>query len=108
MNSFGDKIVFAQIKEGREQLKALNAALKQAFEAAGFDCEDRYTPHVTVIKVSLKKKEEPSELPCFQTGGKKAKGGIPREAFNQFVNQNFGTQVLHTGHNALNMVTSNC
>ena len=51
MNSFGDKIVFAQIKEGRDQLIALNAALRQAFEAAGFDCEDRYTPHVTLMKV---------------------------------------------------------
>ena len=51
MNSFGDKIVFARIKDGRDQLIALNAALKQAFVAAGFDCEDRYTPHVTVIKV---------------------------------------------------------
>ena len=51
MNSFGDKIVFAQIKDGRDRLIALNGALKQAFEAAGFDCEERYTPHVTVIKV---------------------------------------------------------
>ena len=51
MNSFGDKIVFAQIKDGRDQLIALNTELKQAFEAAGFDCEERYTPHVTVIKV---------------------------------------------------------
>ena len=42
MNSFGDKIVFAQIKEGRDQLIALNAALRQAFEAAGFDCEERF------------------------------------------------------------------
>ena len=52
MYSFGDKIVFAQTKNGRDQLIALNGALKQAFEAAGFDCEDRYTPHITVIKVT--------------------------------------------------------
>ena len=51
MNLFGNKIVFAQIKDGRDQLIALNTALRQAFEVAGFDCEDRYTPHVTVIKV---------------------------------------------------------
>ena len=55
MNSFGDKIVFAQIKDGRDQLIALNGALKQEFKAAGFDCEDRYTPHVTVLKVRWKK-----------------------------------------------------
>ena len=55
MNSFGVKIVFARIKEGRHQLIALNAALRQAFEAAGFDCEDRYTPHVTVMKVRRRK-----------------------------------------------------
>ena len=55
MNSFGDKIVFAQIKEGRDQLIALNAALRQAFEAAGFDCEERFTPHLTVMKVRRRK-----------------------------------------------------
>ena len=33
------------------------------------------------------------EYPFFQTGGK-AKEGIPREAFNQFVDLNFGTQVM--------------
>ena len=54
MNCFGDKILFAQIKEGRDQLIALNAALRHAFEDAGFDCEDRYTPHVTVMKVRRK------------------------------------------------------
>ena len=51
MNSFGDKIVFAQIKKGRDQLIALNVALRQAFEAVGLDCKDRYTPHITVMKV---------------------------------------------------------
>ena len=57
MNCFGDKIVFAQIKEGRDQLIAMNAALRQAFEAAGFDCKDCYTPHVTVMKVRRRKKQ---------------------------------------------------
>ena len=99
MNSFGDKIVFAQIKEGRGQLIALNAALRQAFEAAGFDCEDRYTPHVTVIKVKWMKfkdeirKKGSSKCSCFQTGGN-AHGGIPWKAFRQFVDHKFGTQVF--------------
>ena len=57
MNTIGDKIVFAQIKEGREQLIAINAALRRAFEAAGFDCEERFTPHLTMMKVRRKKQK---------------------------------------------------
>ena len=40
------------MNEGRTNLVALNAAFLKAFEAAGFDCDDRYTPHVTMMKVS--------------------------------------------------------
>ena len=106
MNSFGDKIVFAQIKEGRDQLIALNAALRQAFEDAGFDCEERFTPHLTVMKVNRKnhrkpvyESEDPSGYLLFQTGGKfSAQEGIPREAFTQFTEHNFGIQVLQTEH----------
>ena len=110
MNCFGDKIVFAQIKEGRDQLIALNAALRRALEAAGFDCEDRYIPHVTVMKVRREKagikRNKRGIMLLFQTGGN-AQAGIPRDAFNQFVDHNFGTQVLHTEHLILHAVTSN-
>ena len=54
MSSFGDKVAFAQMNEGRKNLIALNAAFLNAFEAAGFDCDDRYTPHVTMMKVRRK------------------------------------------------------
>ena len=54
MSSFGDKVAFAQMNEGRKSLFALNAAFLKAFEAAGFDCDDRYTPHVTMMKVRRK------------------------------------------------------
>ena len=57
MNSIGDKIVFAQLREGRDQLIALNAALRQAFEDAGFDCVERFTPHLTMMKVRRKKQK---------------------------------------------------
>ena len=104
MNSIGDKIVFAQLREGRDHLYALNAALRQAFEEAGFDCEERFTPHLTMMKVRRKKlrmqvngSKDPSGCLYFQTGGKfSAQGGIPREAFTQFTEHSFGSQVLQT------------
>ena len=111
MNCFGDKIVFARIKEGRDQLIAQNAALRQALEAAGFDCEDRYIPHVTVMKVRREKagikRNKRGIMLLFQTGGN-AQAGIPRDAFNQFVDHNYGTQVLHTEHGIIHVVFLNC
>ena len=106
MNSIGDKIVFAQLREGRDQLISLNAALRQAFEAAGFDCVERFTPHLTMMKVRRKigrktvyEPEDSSGYLLFQTGGKfSAQEGIPREAFTQFTDHNFGSQVLQTEH----------
>ena len=108
MNSIGDKIVFAQIKEGREQLIAINAALRRAFEAAGFDCVDRFTPHVTVMKVRRKNQRiQVYETRLFfnyifsQAGGKfSAEGGIPPESFAQFKEHSFGSQVIKTEHHS--------
>ena len=53
MSSFGEKIVFAEVEEGAKELRLMNEAFLEAFEAAGFDCDSRYTPHMTVMKVTI-------------------------------------------------------
>ena len=52
VDSFGDKVVFAEVEEGKPSLMQINQELLNAFETAGFDCDSRYTPHVTLMKVS--------------------------------------------------------
>ena len=52
MSSFGEKIVYAEVEEGGNELRLMNEAFLEAFEAAGFDCDSRYTPHMTVMKVT--------------------------------------------------------
>ena len=51
IDSFGDKVVFAEVETGKPYLMKINEALLEAFEEAGFDCDSRYTPHVTLMKV---------------------------------------------------------
>ena len=51
VDSFGDKVVFAEVETGKPYLMKINEALLEAFEEAGFDCDSRYTPHVTLMKV---------------------------------------------------------
>lgn len=53
MSSFGEKIVYAEVGEGANELRLMNEAFLEAFEAAGFDCDSRYTPHMTVMKVTI-------------------------------------------------------
>ena len=53
MSSFGEKIVYAEVEEGADELRLMNEAFLAAFEAAGFDCDSRYTPHMTVMKVTI-------------------------------------------------------
>ena len=52
VDSFGDKVVYADVDEGKPLLMRINEELLMAFEEAGFDCDSRYTPHVTLMKVS--------------------------------------------------------
>ena len=47
LGSFGEKIVFADINLGRDQLIAMNAVFGEAFESEGFECDARFTPHIT-------------------------------------------------------------
>ena len=54
IGSFDDTIMYADIKEGNEELKSINQALKKAFEARGFYCDPRFVPHVTILKGNLK------------------------------------------------------
>ena len=56
VDSFGDKVVFAEVDEGKPSLMRINEELLRAFEGAGFDCDSRYTPHVTLMKVQYGKK----------------------------------------------------
>ena len=51
VDSFGEKVVFAEIDQGKSFLMQLNEELLRAFEDADFDCDSRYTPHVTILKV---------------------------------------------------------
>ena len=51
VDSFGEKVVFAEIDQGKSFLMQLNEELLVAFEDADFDCDSRYTPHVTILKV---------------------------------------------------------
>ena len=53
VSSFGEKVVYAEVGEGAKELLAMNEALLEAFEKAGFDCDSRYTPHMTVMKVTI-------------------------------------------------------
>ena len=54
MSSFGEKIVYAEVADGESELRMMNEAFLEAFETAGFDCDSRYTPHMTVMKVAIK------------------------------------------------------
>ena len=74
VGSFGSKVVYAEVAEGAEELKAINKALLEAFTEAGFVCDTRFTPHATIMK------------------GRGAGEGIPREAYDQFTDKTFGHQ----------------
>ena len=52
LGSFGEKIVFADINQGRDQLIAMNAVFGEAFESEGFECDARFTPHITILKAT--------------------------------------------------------
>ena len=52
IDSFGDKIIYAEVDKGDSQLRLINEKLVDAFEKAGFSCDARFTPHVTLMKVS--------------------------------------------------------
>ena len=51
VNSFGSRVVFAEVAEGESNVKNLNGVLVKAFQEAGFHCDSRYSPHVTLMKV---------------------------------------------------------
>ena len=52
IDSFGDKIIYAEVDKGDSQLRLINEKLVDAFEKAGFSCDARFTPHLTLMKVS--------------------------------------------------------
>ena len=52
IDSFGDKITYAEVDKGSSHLRLINEKLVDAFEKAGFSCDARFTPHVTLMKVS--------------------------------------------------------
>ena len=52
IDSFGDKITYAEVEKGSSHLRLINEKLVDAFEKAGFSCDARFTPHVTLMKVS--------------------------------------------------------
>ena len=52
IDAFGDKIVYAEVDKGEDHLRLINEKLLDAFEEAGFSCDARFTPHVTLMKVS--------------------------------------------------------
>ena len=52
IDSFGDKITYAEVEKGENHLRLINEKLLDAFEKAGFSCDARFTPHLTLMKVS--------------------------------------------------------
>ena len=52
IDSFGDKITYAEVEQGENHLRLINEKLLDAFEKAGFSCDARFTPHLTLMKVS--------------------------------------------------------
>ena len=56
MSSFKEKVVYAKVEEGGDELRLMNKAFLEGFEAAGFNCSfgfDPYIPHMTVMKVTI-------------------------------------------------------
>ena len=88
VDSFGDKVVFAEVDEGKPALMGINEALLHAFENAGFDCDSRYTPHVTLMKVGhiflQHKTNKISIADWIQIKGRNTKGSL-RELHGQRV-----------------------
>ena len=62
IDSFGDKITYAEVDKGSSHLRLINEKLVDAFEKAGFSCDARFTPHVTLMKVSGGRKSFLREL----------------------------------------------
>ena len=62
IDSFGDKIIYAEVDKGAGHLRLINEKLVNAFEKAGFSCDARFTPHVTLMKVSGGRKSFLREL----------------------------------------------
>ena len=65
IDSFGDKITYAEVDEGDNHLRLINEKFVDAFEKAGFSCDARFTPHVTLMKVSGGSKSFPQDLTSF-------------------------------------------
>ena len=53
VDSFHDRVVYAGVEEGKLQLTMLNEALLEEFEGGGFECDSKFTPHVTLMKVDI-------------------------------------------------------
>ena len=66
IDSFGDKIIYAEVEEGDSHLRLINEKFVDAFEKAGFSCDARFTPHVTLMKVGGGCKSFPQKLTYFE------------------------------------------
>merc|ERR1712059_157927 len=73
MDSFGENIVFAEVDQGRDILRKIHEHFLDAFEAEGFGCDQRFTPHTTIMRAGEQ---------------------IPREYYDQFQEKNFGSQTV--------------
>ena len=74
LGSFGEKIVFADIRHGRDQLIAMNAVFREAFESEGYECDARFTPHITILKATNDRE------------------GVPRSSYADLRDRRFGEQ----------------
>jgi len=77
MNTFNDRVVFADIKEGSDKLTMMNQHLRKAFQDAGFDCDLKFAPHITLMKMRFRHK-----------------GSIPRASYQGSCDKVFGEQIV--------------
>ena len=70
LESFDNEGLYAEVEKGEDVLRMLNEVFMDAFEDAGFVCDSRFTPHVSIMRDGL----------------------VPDQVFKRFGDKCFGKQ----------------
>ena len=70
LDSFDNTGLYAEVERGEDVLRMLNEVFMDAFEDAGFVCDSRFTPHVSIMQ----------------------HGYVPDQVFKRFRDKCFGKQ----------------
>ena len=70
LDSFDNTGLYAEVEKGEDILRMLNEVFMDAFEEAGFVCDSRFTPHVSIMQDGL----------------------VPDQVFKRFRDKYFGKQ----------------